>query len=423
MSSLSRRRFLRGAGAAIALPFLESMPFSVLSAASAAPVGARRLVCMGVALGMHPGSWIPRKVGPNYELPRLLKPVEAYRNDFSIISGTDHPGVSGGHKGAPAFLSGVYKPERVGQSIIIRNSITFDQMVANAIGGFTRFESLQFSASPNSSNDSQLSWDEKGVSLQPEGRPERIFKQLFVNSKNPGEKRKALNQSSSVLDLVMEDAKALQRVVSNQDVSRLDDYLGAIRDVEKRIQKQREWANKPKPEVKSIGLRSTTYHQNLDLILELTALALQTDSCRVFSVDLPGGGLPIVTGNIRTSNYHGKSHHGKDPDVVEKLVRIEIQHMKSVAKFFERLKSTPEGDGNLLDHTSILFGSGLGNGSSHSNRNLPVMIAGGGMRHGKHTALTKETPLCNLFVSMMQRSGLEMERFSDSTGNLNELFG
>jgi hypothetical protein len=418
---ITRRHFLRGAGALVALPMLESLPVHAAASRAgsqpAAPAG-KRLVCLGVALSMYPGEWQPKQGGTGYALPRLLEPLAGLRKDFTVITGVDHPGVTGGHKGTPAFLSGVYQPERVGQAIVIHNQVTLDQFAAPHLGKNTRFESLQLGAAPDTS-DGALSWDPKGVPLLGESDPARIFKKLFVNEADPAAADRAILSGKSVLDLVMAEARELSGVIAREDQQRMDEYLSAVRDVEVRIERQRQWLHTPKPGVPPLTERPTTYHENLDLVLELTALALQTDSTRVVSVDLPGSGLPIVWGNSRVGNYHGQSHHGMDPKVIEELVAIERLHTASLAKFLQRLKSTPSGAGTLLDETQVLFGSGLGNGSSHSNRDLPVLLAGGGLRHGRHLALPPGTPLCNVFVTMLQRMGIDAAKFAGSTGNVN----
>ena len=408
----------------VALPWLESLPLRASSAAGpgvasdAEGAGRKRLVCMGVALSMYPGEWRPRQTGRGYELPRLLEPLAALRGDFTLVSGVDHPGVTGGHKGTPAFLSGVYQPERVGQATIIHNQVTLDQFAAPHLGRATRFESLQLGAALDGAGGA-LSWDAKGVPLQPDADSERVFRKLFVNEADPAGARRAIRSGQSVLDLVRDEARELERAIAPDDRRRLDEYLSAVRDVEVRIERQRQWLDTPKPGVPPLTARPTSYHENLDLLLELSALALQTDSTRVISVDLPGSGLPIVSGNFRVSNYHGQSHHGMDPKVIEELVAIERLHTRSLAKFLRRLKDTPSGGRSLLDETQVLFGSGLGNGSSHSNRDLPVLLAGGGLRHGGHLALPPGTPLCNVFVTMLQRLGLDAPRFAGSTGNVN----
>ncbi|WP_218933593.1 DUF1552 domain-containing protein [Rubripirellula lacrimiformis] len=432
---INRRRCLSAAGVTLALPLLESLahghaaaqespPGSVSSPNSDPSPGrtasaAKRLVCMGVSLSMYPGEWNPVDEGSDYVAPKLIEPLADLRRDFTLISNADHPGVTGGHKGTAAFLSGVYQPERIGQSIVIRNQITLDQVVARAIGDQTRFQSLQFAAAGVSAGDS-LSWNDKGVPLPCISDPMAIYEQLFVDDPNPQQTARMMKSGRSVLDLIHADAKLLAKDLSKSDRQRMDQYMTSVRDVESGISRRLQWLSTPKPGVPAISDRVTNFHENLDLILELTAIALQTDSSRVISIAIPGKGLPIEVGNRRINDYHGQSHHGKDPAVIEQLVQIERMHTVSLAKFLTRLKQTPTAEGNLLDCTQVLFGSGLGNGSSHSNRDLPVLLAGGGLQHGKHVRLREGTPLCNVFVTMLQRLGIETDSFAGSNGNVNE---
>jgi hypothetical protein len=258
------------------------------------------------------------------------------------------------------------------------------------------------------------------VPLLPEADPTKVFHRLFVDDLNPEAASRALDLKRSVLDMVAEDAKSLQKEIGYEDREKVDAYFSSIRDVEKRIERQQQWVNTPKPGVPPLMERPTTFHDNLDLMLELTAIALQHDSTRVASIELPAGGLPITLDGQQLSGYHGFSHHGKDPEVVDELVKIEQMHTSSLAKFITRLKGIQDGDASLFDRTQILFGSGLGNGSSHSNKNLPVLLAGGDLKHGKDLIFEEgSTPLCNVFVTMLQQLGIETDAFAGSTGNIN----
>lgn len=412
---LNRRQFLRTTGGLLALPFLNSLP---LPAIAAQPVTSarKRLVTIGTFLGMYPGEWHPKK--NSSRVPRLLEPLMAHRKDFTLVSGVDH-GINGGHKGTPSFLSGVYQPEYIGESIMVRNQITLDQLAAKHLSRDSRFHSLQLGASEGKPTQT-LSWDENGVPLLPEADPTKVFKKLFVDDLNPQAASRAMEFKRSVLDLVAEDAKSLQNEIGFEDREKVDAYFSSIRDVEKRIERQQQWVNTPKPGAPPLLERPTTFHENLDLMLELTALALEHDSTRVVSVELPAGGLPIILGGRQLSGYHGQSHHGKDPEVVEELIDIEQMHMRSLEKFITRLKGIRDVDASLFDRTQILFGSGLGNGSSHSNKNLPVLLAGGGLRHGEDLIFEEgQTPLSNVFVTLLQKLGIEADAFAGSTGNIN----
>lgn len=414
--SLNRRQFLRGAGGLMALPFLNSLPLPT-AAASSLDIARKRLVCVGTFLGMYPGEWHPTKADGS--APRLLEPLVAHRKDFTVVSGTDH-GINGGHKGTPSFLSGIYKPEYIGESIMVRNEVTLDQFAAKTLSRDSRYHSLQLGASEGKPTQS-LSWDENGVPLMSQADPVKVFQKLFVNDLNPKAASRAMGFKRSVLDMVAEDAKALQNEIGYEDREKVDAYFSSIRDVEKRIERQQQWVNTPKPSVPPLMERPTTFHENLDLMFELTALALQHDCTRVASIELPAGGLPIIYKGAQLSGYHGQSHHGKDPEVVEELVQIELMHMRSLSKFLSRLKEIQDDDATLFDHTQVLFGSGLGNGSSHSNRNLPVLVAGGDFKHGGKDVIFNEgeVPLSNVFVTMLQKLGIETDTFATSTGNVN----
>ncbi len=413
---LDRRQFLRGAGGLLALPFLTSLARPLAGAQPIADV-RRRFVCVGTFLGMYPGEWHP-EVGST-RVPKLLEPLMEHRNDFTVISGVDH-GINGGHQGTPSFLSGVYQPEYIGESIMVRNQITLDQVAAKHLSKNSRFDSIQLGASEGKPSQT-LSWDENGVPLLPEADPIKVFERLFVDDLNPAAADRAMGFKRSVLDMVADDARRLQREIGAEDRDKVDAYFSSIRDVEKRIERQQQWVNTPKPGVPPLLERPITFHENLDMMFELTALALQHDSTRVASIELPAGGLPIVLGGEQLSGYHGQSHHGKDPAVLQELIRIEQMHTRSLAKFITRLKGIQDGDATLFDRTQILFGSGLGNGSSHSNKNLPVLVAGGDLRHTGQDLIFAErtTPLSNVFVTMLQSMGIEQDAFAASTGNIN----
>ena len=400
----------------MALPFLNSLPLSIATAANPISKGRKRLVCVGTFLGMYPGEWHPDKGGSR--IPRLLEPLMPHRDNFTVVSGVDH-GINGGHKGTPSFLSGVYQPEYIGESIMVRNQITLDQLAAKHLSRDSRFHSLQLGASEGKPSQT-LSWDENGVPLLPEPDPINVFQKLFVNDLNPKASSRAMAFKRSILDIVAEDARSLQHEIGYEDREKVDAYFTSIRDVEKRIVRQQQWINTPKPGVPPLLDRPTTFHDNLDLMFELTALALQHDSTRVASIELPAGGLPITLGGEQLSGYHGYSHHGKDPKVVDELVKIEKMHTRSLSKFIKRLKEIDDGNAFLFDRTQILFGSGLGNGSSHSNRDLPVLLAGGDLKYkGKDLIFEKDsTPLSNVFVTMLQSLGIETDSFAKSTGNI-----
>ncbi len=420
LSKVDRRHYLRAAGACIALPLLPSLNSGAVWSASPAAAektsAQPRLVCIAVALGMYAGEWTPSSTGPKFTAPKLIAPLEDLRGQFTLFSNVDHPNVTGGHKGVPAFLSGVYQPEQVGQSIVIRNQITVDQFAADRIGDRTRYASIQLSSAPTKAND-LLSWSQRGVALPSTHDPLTVYQQLFAKEKNPKKVARAMNDGRSVLDVVNEDAKALTKKLSKSDRAVMDQYMTSVRGVERGIARQLEWLSTPKPRVPPVNRRPTSYHENLDLMYELTALALQTDSTRVASIMMPSGGLPIMANNKRIGDYHSQSHHGKDPTVLAQLIDIETLHTTALSKFLKRLKDVKTDKGNLLDCTQVLFGSGLGNASSHSNRDLPVLLAGGGHKHQGHVSVKDGTRLTNMFVSMLRKMEIQVDSFADSNGD------
>lgn len=410
---LNRHRFLCGAGTLLALPRVN-VPRRLAAATPSQrpqrPQRPQRLVCVAVHLSLYPGDWFPTTTGPDYELPSLLQPIAHLRKQFTLISGMDHPNVARGHDGEPAFLSGLNRTE------------TLDQRVARELAQDTRFGSLQL-ASSSYQGASATSWNRNGLPLMGEGRVDRIFEQLFVDPQSVAEAEAALARGNSVLDAVREDAKAVRRMWSGEDKHRLDALLDAVREIEQKVAREREWVREPKPSVEAFEGTPKTYHENLERVFDLAALALQTDSSRIITIRLNGGGLPIeINGKSYGSDYHGLSHHGKDPSTIADLLKVEQAHMTAFSRFLDRLAAIPDGNGTLLDHTQVLFGSGLGNGSSHSTYHLPVLLAGGGFRHGQHVALQRRTPLCDLYVTMLQKMGLEIEQVGSSRSNVNEVF-
>lgn len=419
MNSLNRRAFLRGAGVCLALPFLDAMiPVGHVARnafAAAQAEAAKRLVCIGNPFGMIPERFFPTEAGANYRLSTHLEPLEAHRQDFTVFSNLDH-GVTGGHRTAHTFLSGVRIKDA---KIMPEGNITIDQKAAEFVGVNTRFPSLNMSIN----GDCEMCWTRTGVRVPPINNPKKVFEALFVDTtaKEKEQRAIALKQHGSILDAVMGEARAFERKLGSVDREKLDEYLTSIRSVEKKLGMSMEWLDKPKPEVVMEPPQNGPFIETLPLIYELIALALQTDSTRVATLEI-GGGIKTADLGLNT-NYHKYSHHGKLPELMDGLTVIEKYQMKHLGIFFDKLKAVEDpAGGTLFDHTMILSGSGMGNGSSHSNKNLPLLMAGGGFKHGQHMvfpeARAKRVPLSNLYVSMLQNFGLEVDRFGQSTGTL-----
>ncbi len=422
MKSLSRRTFLRGAGICLSLPFLDAMiPMGRAARhafAAARAQAAKRLVCIGNPFGMIPERFFPTEAGANYAISTLLQPLEAHRRDFTIFSNLDH-GITGGHRTAHTFLSGIRIKDA---AIMPEGNISLDQKAAEFVGINTRFPSLNVSINGHC----EMCWTRTGVRVPPINNPQKVFQALFVDTSNKEKKQRAsaLEQHGSILDAVMDEARAFERKLGQRDRQKLDEYLTSVRSVEKKLGMSMAWLDKPKPKVDMAMPQNGTFVETLPVMYDLIALALQTDSTRVATLEI-GMGIKTTDLGLNT-NYHKYSHHGKLPELMEGLTVIEKYQMKHLSVFFDKLKTVEDpAGGTLFDHTMVLSGSGMGNGSSHSNKNLPILLAGGGVKHGHHKvypdAKAKRVPLSNLYVSMLQHFGLEIDQFGQSTGALTGL--
>jgi len=426
--SISRRHFLRGVGVAMALPFLDSMvvPF-VQSAEVSSPLAPnatpRRMFAICNNLGLLPGSFFPTGAGREYAASPYLETLKEHRNDFTVFSGVSHPNVDGGHPSDVSFLTAAPHPA----SSSFHNSISLDQHIAEQIGVQTRFPSLALAVNGNRS----LSCTGTGVAIPPEQSASSVFRQLFLQG-TPQEvatKIRELDTGKSILDAVARQAKLLQRDVSGEDRDRLDQYFTSVRDLEHRLQTSRGWENKPKPVVnvpEPVDPPSPAqYMEKVKLIYDLARLTFETDSARVITLMLNSVGTPVlqIPGATITDGYHNLSHHGKAEDKLAQLKTIDQWHMKLLAGLFGDLKSVRESGVPLLDRTMILYGSNLGDANAHSTTNLPILFAGGGFKHGQHLAFDSQQnyPLPNLFVSILQRMGLEESSFASSTGTMRGL--
>jgi hypothetical protein len=399
----------------MALPFLEAMGSASLRAAPAA-AGPRRFVAINIPLGFIPEQFFPKGVGSAYEASSYLELAEPLRKDFTVFSGVSHPDVDGGHSSEKSFLTAAPHPG----SRSFKNSISLDQVIAREVGEETRFSSLTMGSH-------SLSWSANGVATPADRDPRNVFRRLFQQGtpQDVAALEADLRSGHSIMDAVMADAKAIQRKASAIDQEKLDQYFTAVRETEQRLAKAERWNRLPKPEV---DLQLPDKIDPADLVAEFRAyfdlmhLAIQTDSTRVLTLGGAGHGLvPKIRGVAQ--GYHALSHHGKNPELLSQLEIIERCTMEIFVDFLQRLKKTAEGDSNLLDRTQVLFGSNLGNASGHTTTNLPILLAGGGFRHGQHLAFDarENYPLPNLFVSILQRMGIESDSFASSTGTMSGL--
>lgn len=419
-STFNRRHFLRATGINMALPFLESLT-GRLSAKAAATSSPMRMVCIGNLLGFYPPAFFPTKAGADYELPESIEALKPHQKNFTLYSGLDH-GVKGGHFAMSSFLSGVRTSDAKGMP---EGNITVDQRAAETMGGATRFPSLTLGSESGIHGGCLLSWTRSGTRVPPISTPRELFQKLFINedAKSLAASMDRLDLKGSILDAVHGDAKSLQRQLGQRDKEKLDEYFTSVRDVEKQIELRRQWASVPKPDPKMQEPKNRDFVADLPVMYDLIALALQTDSTRIATLEI-GGDFEAAAFGLN-GGYHGLSHHGQRPEAIKGLIKMERFQVEQFARFLDKLKSIQDGAGTLLDHSMVLFGSGMGNANAHTNSNLPIILAGGGFRHGDHKAYPAKGPgrqmLCNLYLSMLQHFGVEVEAFGTSTGTLTGL--
>ena len=416
MITPSRRTFLRASGVAVGLPFLDALQPRTFAADSSP---RRRMVAVNVGLGLHAPNIVPATAGRSYELPPYLKAVEEFRDQFTFISGTSHPDVGGGHQSGKSFLTAAKHPNSAG----FKNSISLDQYAAEQLGTETRFSSLALTISGPG-----LSWSRSGVEIPAEVRPSRVFQQLFLEGK-PSEKAKQvqrLEDGQSVLDVVLNKAGRMRKRLGGRDRDKIDQYFNAVREAEKRLVKAQAWEKRPRPNVDVDPPQDEPDRkkmiERIGLMYDMMHLAIETDSTRFITFyDTGMNAVPVISGV--DTDYHMLSHHAKDPTKIAQLTIVETEVMNALAQFLGKLATSQEAGSSLLDNTMVLFGSNLGNASSHDTKNMPIMLAGGGFRHGQHLAFdqTNNYPLPRLYVSMLQRLGLETDSFASSAGTMDGL--
>lgn len=416
IQNLSRRTFLRGAGVSLALPWLESASRPT-SARAAEPESPRRMICINTTLGLHVENLFPTETGRDYAPSPYLEVIKDFRNDFTVFSGLSHPDVDGGHSAEASYLTSAPHP----RSDSFKNTISLDQYAVEKLVPDTRFSSLVLA----SSSSRGLSHTRSGVAIPAESRPSVVFKQMFVDG-TPSEVRtqvERLKQGESIMDTVLDEAQAFSRDLGRRDREKLDEYFTAVRDVEQRLVKAQDWARRPKPQVDvkpPVDIPdSKELAARVELMFDLIHLALKTDSSRIVTFALNGmNAVPVIEGV--SQDWHNLSHHGQDPEKLAELKIIELEQMRLFGYLLNKLKSTDERGSNLLDRTIVLFGSNLGNASSHSNKNMPIVVAGGGFRHGQHLAFDpkQNPPLSNLYVQFLQRLGAEVDAFGTSSGTM-----
>lgn len=391
-------------------------PNTAVQAVKGAGMGARRFVAIGNLLGFQTKQFFPTTQGRNYEKTALLEPLWDNREHMTVFRGLDH-GVKGGHFAVHSFLSGVLNSEAQNRP---DGNVTIDQYLADEVGFQTRFPSLTVGSEGGIHGGCQIAWTKSGVRVPPVTGPAQLFEKLFVSDSQERQQRRVQENhvQASILDSVLEDANRLARQVNKEDKDKLDEYLTSVRDVEKRLELRQQWTTQPKPAAPFEKPSNRNAVEDLPLLYELIALALQTDSTRIATLEIGGDFMPQHLGIKK--DYHGLSHHGNDPESIAHLITLEKYQIEHFGKFVTRLSKMNDGERSLLDSTSVIFGSGMGDANSHKNSDLPIILAGGGYSHGEYREVPREginkVPLCNLFVDVAQKMGVETDSFGSSTG-------
>lgn len=371
-------------------------------------------------LGVLSESFFPTQTGRDYELSPYLTELADFRNDFTVFSGLSHPDVDGGHSTENCFLTGARGPTRSG----FRNTISLDLFAAEKLGQVTRFATLNLGVNIDKANRS-LSWTRDGVLLPAEDSASALFRKMFVQGDKAAVAReiRRLDERGSILDTLLDDTRRFKNRLGRNDQSRLEQYLTSVREVEQRLQTARDWELRPKPKTNQTEpadiIDKKLFIQKFDLMLSMARLAFESDSTRIITLMVDAFATPsfkLHDNQNTTDGYHNLSHHGQAEDKVRQLDDADRQQMSLLRNLLQNLADKQENGERLLDRTMVLFGSNMGNANTHDNTNLPILLAGGGFQHGQHLAFNRDSnkPLSNLFVTMLQRLGTNVDQFSSS---------
>ena len=442
---LPRRTFLKGLGtAAIALPMLDAMTPALAATGSAVTKAPIRLSFVYVPNGIVMKDWTPQTAGKNFEFTRILKPLEPLREDLFVLSGLeDHNGNAlgdgaGDHARAGAsFLTGVHCKKTAGADI--QAGISADQIAAQAVGSKTRFPSLELGCEDSRTvgncdsgyscaYTNSLSWRTPTTPMPPEVNPRMAFERLFGTidlSLDPATRARRADYRKSILDMVRDDTQKLVGTLGQADRRKIDEYLFAVREIEKRIASAEKENHEVLPTIEKPAGIPITFQEYAKLMYDLQVMAFQTDLTRVTTLVMGREGSMRVYPEIGVPDpHHPLTHHRNNPEWIEKVAKINCLHTELFAYFLKKLKDTPDGDGTLLEHSMIVYGSGLSDGNRHSHEDLPVLLAGGGggsFKPGRHIAYKQGTPLTNLYLTLLDRVGVQPETIGDSTGRLEHL--
>ena len=441
--AIPRRTFMRGIGVTVALPLLDAMVPALSAMAKTVANPVRRLGCIYLPNGMNMNAWTPAEAGEGFELSSTLTPLAPLKDHVTVVSGLDHEqaeawGEGGGeHNRAPSTWLNATRPKRT-EGAHVQAGTTIDQIIAQAVGHDTRFSSLELTVerldlvgSCSATGYSciytdTISWRTPTTPLPMENNPRRLFERMFGEGANSAERRALTRETRSILDGVTDELAGFQKTLGPSDRLRVNEYLDSIRDVERRIQKVERQGVRPDFEVpaRPAGIPDT-FEEYCKMMFDLQLLAYQADFTRVITFMMGHENSNRTYPNIGVRDaYHATSHHQNDPQKLAKIAAIDRYHVQLLTYYLEKLHSTADGDGSLLDHALILYGAGLSNGNTHSHLGLPLLVAGGGGarhgRHGRHLRYPSGTPMANLLVTLADRMDVPMASLGDSTGQLKD---
>jgi hypothetical protein len=439
---LARRTFLRGIGAAISLPVLDAMTPAFAATTRLASNSPRRMAFVYVPNGIIMKDWTPDAVGTQFELPRILKPLEPLRQQVTLLSGLTHntgralgDGPGDHARAAASFLTGVHPKKTAGADI--QSGVSVDQLAAQKIGNATRFASLELGCEDgrlvgncdsgySCAYSNSISWRTTSTPMPPEINPRAVFERMFGDSDETPEARvKRLSYNKSILDFVLDDTQRLKGELGRTDRRKLDEYLDAVREIERRIEVAEHDSKQFVPTIEKPAGVPVEFADHVKLMFDLMTLAFQADLTRISTFMMCREGSTRTYREIGVSDaHHPLTHHRNNPEWIEKVTKINCFHLEQFAYFVNKLKSTPDGDGTLLDRVIVVYGSGLADGNQHTHADLPVLLAGAGngaVRPGRHVRYAKETPMNNLYVAMLDQMGIPPEHIGDSTGELQHL--
>ncbi|HYT73915.1 MAG TPA: DUF1552 domain-containing protein [Vicinamibacterales bacterium] len=441
--SLHRRTFLKGLGAAIALPTLDAMTPAFAGGFGGAEAAPLRLAFTYVPNGVTMADWTPQAEGAGFEFSRILKPLEPFRDDMLVLSGLAHrsgtalgDGAGDHARAAASYLTGVHPRKTAGADI--ENGISVDQIAAQHLAGRSRFPSLELGCDDSRTvgncdsgyscaYTNSLAWRGSATPMPPETNPRLVFERLFgdVDTSVPPEIRaRRLLHRRSILDLVTVRTQQLMRDLGPSDRRKLDEYLSSIREIEARIEKAEKDPVGLTPTIDKPSGVPVLYADYANLMFDLQIVAFQTDSTRVVTMMMGREGSLRTYPEIGVPDpHHPLTPHRGNPEWIEKVTKVNTMHMELFAGFIRKLKATPDGDGTLLDHSLIVYGSGLSDGNRHTHNDLPVVVAGrgGDLRLGRHVVYPKDTPMTNLYLTLLDRMGVHAEHIGDSTGEVQQL--